>query len=85
MRRGSLLLLIPFPSCYPINNVVMIFTSFELLIRIFTHFVCSDELVCRAALFPSVSRLVVADIIFLLRHNLGVAVEVVENPMLRIL
>ena len=38
----------------------------------FDAFVCSDELVCRAALFPTFSRLVVADIFFLLRHNLGV-------------
>ena len=44
----------------------------------FDAFVCSDELVCRAALFPPFSRLVVADILFLLRHNLSVVVEVVE-------
>ena len=44
----------------------------------FDAFVCSDELVCRAALFPPFARLVVADILFLLRHNLGVVVEVVE-------
>ena len=44
----------------------------------FDALVCSDELVCRTALFPSYTRLEVADILFLLRHNLGVAVEVVE-------
>ena len=44
----------------------------------FDAFVCSDELVCRAALFPIQTRLVVADILFVLRHNLGVVVEVVE-------
>ena len=44
----------------------------------FDAFVCSDELVCRAALFPPYTRLVVADILFLLRHNLSVVVEVVE-------
>ena len=41
-------------------------------------FVCSDELACRTALFPSKTRLVVADILFSLLHNLGVVVEVVE-------
>ena len=44
----------------------------------FEPFVCSDEVVRRTALFPPYTRLVVADILFLLRHNLGVAVEVVE-------
>ena len=44
----------------------------------FDAFVCSDDLVCRAALFLLYTRLVVADILFLLRHNLGVVVEVVE-------
>ena len=44
----------------------------------FDAFVCSDELVCRTAFFPPFTRLVVADMLFLLRHNLGVAVEVVE-------
>ena len=44
----------------------------------FDAILCSDELVCRTALFPSYTRLVVADILFLLRHELGVAVEVVE-------
>ena len=39
----------------------------------FDAFVCSDELVCRAALFPSYTRLAVADNLFFLRlrHNLG--------------
>ena len=41
-------------------------------------FVCSDELVCRAALFTPYTRLVAADIIFLQRHCLVVVVEVVE-------
>ena len=41
----------------------------------FDAFVCFDELVCRAALFLPFTRLVVADILFLLRHNLGVVVE----------
>ena len=44
----------------------------------FDAFVCSDKLVCRAALFPPYTRLVVADILFLLRHNLNVVIEVVE-------
>ena len=44
----------------------------------FDAFVCSGELVCRAALFPPYTRLVVADILFLLQHNLDVVVEVVE-------
>ena len=62
----SLLLFIPFPSCFPINNVVIIFTSVELLTRILTPFVCSDELVCRAALFVPDTRLVVA--VILVKH-----------------
>ena len=37
-----------------------------------------DAFVCRAALFPPYTRLVVADILFSLRHNLGVVVKVVE-------
>ena len=78
MRQLSLLLLIPFPSFFPINKVVIILTSFELLIRILTPFVCSDELVYRAALFLPNACLVVADILVLLLHNLGVVVEVVE-------
>ena len=44
----------------------------------FDAFVCSDGLACRAALFPEYIRLVVADILFLLRLNLGVVVEVVD-------
>ena len=44
----------------------------------FDAFVCSDELVCRTALFPPKTRLVVANILFWLRHNLGVVVAVVE-------
>ena len=37
-RQVSLLLfLVPCPSCFPINNVIIIFTSFELPIRILTH------------------------------------------------
>ena len=44
----------------------------------FDALVCSDELVCRAALFSPYTRLVVADILFLLRHNQGVVVEVVK-------
>ena len=43
----------------------------------FDAFVCSDEVVSRAALFPPKTRLVVADILFLERHNL-IVVEVVE-------
>ena len=43
----------------------------------FDAFVCSDELVGRAVLFPPKTRLVVANILYLLRNNLGV-VEVVE-------
>ena len=38
--------------------------------------VCLDGLASRAALFPPYTRLVVADILFLLRHNLGAVVEV---------
>ena len=38
----------------------------------FDAFVCSDELVCRAALFPPYTRLFVADSLVLLRHNLDV-------------
>ena len=33
---------------------------------------------CRTPLFPPYTRLVVADILFLLRHHLGVVVDVVE-------
>ena len=44
----------------------------------FDVFDCSDESVCRAVLFPTRTRLVVADILFLLLHNLGVVVEEVE-------
>ena len=65
MRQISLLLFAPSPNCFPINNELIIFTSFELLIRILTHFSCSDELVCRTALLPSSNRPVVADILLL--------------------
>ena len=61
MRQVSLLLFVPFPSCFPILNVIIIFTSFELVIRILTH------LFARMNWF--VTLLVVADILFLLRHN----------------
>ena len=44
----------------------------------FDAFVCSDELVFRAALCLPYTRLVAADILLLLLHNLGVVVEVVE-------
>ena len=37
----------------------------------FDAFVCSDELVCGAALFPPKTRLVVAYILFLLRQSSG--------------
>ena len=36
MRLVSQLLLIPFPSCSSVDNVIVFFTSFELLIRILT-------------------------------------------------
>ena len=44
----------------------------------FDAFVCSEELVYRAVLFQPSTRLVVADILLLMRHNLGVVVKVVE-------
>ena len=48
----------------------------RVLLADFDAVVCTDELVCRAALFPPYTRLAVADMIFLLRHNVGVVVEV---------
>ena len=44
----------------------------------FDAFVCSAEWVCGAALFLPYTSLVVADILVLLRRNLGVVVKVVE-------
>ena len=44
----------------------------------FDTFVYSDGLECGAALFLPCACLVVADILVLLLHNLGVVVEVVE-------
>ena len=37
VRQISLLLFAPLPYCFPINNELIIFTTFELLIRILTH------------------------------------------------
>ena len=45
VRQNSLLLFAPSPNCFPINNELTNFTSFEMLIRILTNFSCSDELV----------------------------------------
>ena len=45
----------------------------------FDAFVCSDDSVCRAALFLRYTCLEVADILVLLLHNLGVVVEVLET------
>ena len=55
-----------------ITFLVIILISFELLIRILTH------LFARMSWFVELTCLVVADIIVLLLHNLGVVVEVVE-------
>ena len=86
-----------FPCCslyhiHPVfsdNNVVIIFTSFELLILILTHLFARMNWFVELLRFPPFARLVVADILFLLRQNLCVVVEVVgvisiyrENRML---
>ena len=66
------------PSCFPVNNVVIIFTSFELPIWILTHLCARMNWFVELLLFPPYTRVVAADILILLRHNLGVVVEVVE-------
>ena len=78
MRQVPLLLFVPFPSCFSDQQRSHNLHFLRIADSGFDAFVCSDELVCRTALFPPYTRLVVADIIFLLRHNLGIAVEVVE-------
>ena len=61
MRQVSLLLIIPLPSCLPINNIVIFFTSdFD----VFCHL---GGWVYRAASFLPCAGLAVADI--LVRHN----------------
>ena len=78
MRQVSLLLFVPLPSCFSDQQRNDNRHFRRIADSDFDAFVCSDELVCTAALFPPYARLVVADILFLLRHNLGVVVEVVD-------
>ena len=66
MRQVSLLLSVPFPSCFVDQQRSHNLHFLRIADSDFDAFVCSDELVCRGALFPPFSRVVVAD--SLVRH-----------------
>ena len=82
MRQVSLLLFISFPSCFPINPRGHNLHFLRIVDSDFDACVCLDGMVCRAALFPPYTRLVVDDILVLLLRNLGV-VEILQQLLMR--